>query len=261
MQYDFDLKVDKVNSLQKRNFNQAQKDWLLHEAHWVFLKRNYGLSNPTREGFEVTEHRIQDLKNIHIKSPNPQVALVPTLLSTGYYEVNLGNLTFEHFVTTRLRAKISMGVCEKIVSITVVQTDDLNDSMKDPFNKPSWTNETVLATYGRSVTPQVSIYNPEGTGSLYLSTDGTYTLDEVYVDYIKHPNRIWVGTYDLTDNLRPKDAFNTYVYQAGVDTEVSSDLNVHVHPEIVDIAVALASEMIEDPNLTRLKQQKTITNK
>lgn len=261
MHYDFDVKIDKVNSLQKRSFNQAQKDWLLHEAHWVFLKRNYGLVNPTREGFEVTEHRIQDLKNLHIKSPGAQAALVPTQVSVGYLEVNLGDLTFEHFVTTRLRAKISQGNCSKIVSVSVTQTDDLNDSLIDPFNQPSWKNETVLAVYGRSTTPRVSIYNPEGTGSVYLYTDGTFNVDEVYIDYIKHPNRVWIGTYDLTDNLRPKDISNNYVYQSGVDAPVSSDLNVHTHPEIVDIAVALASEMIEDPNLIRLKQQKTTTNK
>jgi len=69
--FDFDMKVDKVDSLQKRSFNTAQKDWLLNEAQTVWLKNNYDVTQINRVSFEVTEHRVQDLKNLHIKSPAP----------------------------------------------------------------------------------------------------------------------------------------------------------------------------------------------
>jgi hypothetical protein len=261
MHYDFDVKVDKVDSLAKRNFNVAQKDWLINEAQWVWLKTNYGLTNQTRTGFEMSEHRIQDLKNLHIKSPNPQVGLTPINLGDGTYEINLSSLTFDFLFATRIKATIKKNGCEKTASVQVVQTDDLNYSLIDPFNKPNFNAKEVLAVYGRSSDPVATTKNLYGSGSLFLYTDGTFTIEKVYIEYIKYPNRVWFGTYDLTSDLRPKTGSNTYVYQSGVSTPVHSDLNAHTHSEIIDLAVLLASQLIEDPNLIQLKRLTYQTNK
>jgi len=260
MQFDFKIKKDKVDSLQKRNFNPAQIDWLLNEANWVWIKTNYGLNNKNRVGFEVTEHRIQDLKNLHIKSPGLQPAVIPSVIVTDEYEVDLKDLTYEHLFTTRVRAKISTEDCTKVVGVTVTQTDDLNESMVDPFNKPSFTYNRVLGVYGKGTDNLTTPINLYGLGSLYLYTDG-FDIDEVYIDYIKYPNRMWIGTYDLTNDLKPKTGANTYVYQAGVDNPVHCDINAHAHNEIVDIAVSLAAQLVEDPNMVQLALLKTQNNK
>jgi hypothetical protein len=259
--YDFKIKKDKVDSLQKRNFNPAQIDWLLNEAIWVWLKTNYGLSNKFQTGFEGTEHRIQDLKNLHIKSPNPQPAVVPALMVTGEYELDLKDLEYEHLFSTRVRAKITKDNCTKVVGVTVTQTDDLNETLYDPFNKPSFSYNRIIGVYGRATDTTGTIINPYGLGSLYLYTDGTFTIDEVYIDYIKYPNRVWIGSYDLTSDLRPKNANNTYIYQTSVDNPVHCDINSHAHNEIVDIAVNLAAMMVEDPNMVQLSALKIQTNK
>ena len=261
MHFDFDIKIDKVDSLQKRSFNTAQKDWLLNEAQWVWLKNNYGVTKTNPVSFEVTEHRIQDLKNLHIKSPAPQPSILATSADSIAYESTLDSLVYELLFVTRVRAKITKNNCTKIVGVNITQTDDLNNSLVDPFNKPDFITGDVLGVYGRSSLNSVTNLNPYGTGSIYIYTDGTFTVDEVYIEYIKHPNRLWFGNYDLTSDLRPKIISNTYVYQAGVDSPVHSDLNSHVHAEIVDQAVLIASQLIEDPQLMGVKFQKYIQNK
>lgn len=261
MHFDFDIKADKVDSLQKRSFNTAQKDWLFNEAQWVWLKNNYGITQTNRGAFEVTEHRIQDLKNLHIKFPLPQPGILPIVISTSVYEAPLNLLEYEFLFCTRMVARITKNNCTKDVPVSIIQTDDLNDALTDPFNRPNFITGDVLAVYGKSTGNTATSLNPQGTGSVYIYTDGTFTVDLVFIEYIKYPNRMWFGNYDITSDLRPKTISNSYVYQASVDSPVSCELNSHVHPEIVDLAVFIASQLIEDPQLMGAKFQKYIQNK
>lgn len=260
MHYDFKIKSDKVDSLNKRNFNPAEIDWLLNEAQLVVLKLNYGLNNPKGVGFEGIESRVQDLKMLHIKSPEKQAGLTPTLISTDKYEVNLSNLAYEHLFTTRIRATIKEKNCDKSVGINTVQTDDLNDVLSDPHNRPNFKFGKVIGVYGDSRTRIPTPRNPSGAGSLYLYSRN-FTIEEVFVDYLKYPQRLWIGSYDLTTDLRPKTAGNSYIYNSLTDPPVSCELNSHMHNEIVDMAVLLAARLIQDPNAVQLSQFTFTNNK
>jgi hypothetical protein len=269
MHYDVRFKCDKIDSNQKRNFTPAQIDWALNEGQWVWLKHNYGLGTlqlPHPTGFEGTEHRIQDLKALHIKSPEQQAALTATSVSTSpatVFSVKLEDLAFDHLFTTRVRVKVTKGSCTKTIGVTIVQTDDLNEAIMDPFHKPNMKFGKVLGVYARTISTATPTSNHhfQNNGTLYIYVEDGATVNEVYIDYIKVPNRMWVGTYDLTTDLSPKSANNDYIYQAGTSAVVHCELNSHVHPEIVDYAVALLSEEIEDPNLVKLKIQRKLTNK
>mgnify|MGYP001096709301 CR=1 FL=1 len=263
MHYDVRFKLDKIDSNQKRNFIPAQIDWALNEGQWLWLKDAYGLTDrnrPKPSGFENTEQLIQDLKALHIKSPEQQAALTATTIDSTTYGVSLENLTFEHLFTTRIRARITKNGCSKVVGVKIEQTDDLNDALVDPFNRPNFKFGKVVGVYGSTVSAITSVNHFQGNGTLYIYTDGS-TVDEVYIDYIKYPNRMWFGSYDLTSDLSPKSVSNTYIYQAGVDNPVHCELNSHVHNEIVDEAVELISSGIEDPNLIQLKTRRSINNK
>jgi hypothetical protein len=254
--------LDKIDSNQKRNFTPAQIDWALNNGIQYYLDDTYDIDpqKPYKNGFEMTERRIQDLKGLHIKSPEQQAALTATSINNTTYFIELENLDFEHLWTTRVRARITDENCEKIVGVNITQTDDLNDALIDPFNRPNIKFGKVLGLYGRTRNSNSSTNHFQGNGTLYLYSDGS-TVSDVYVDYLKYPNRVWIGNYDLTDDLAPKSGSNNYIYQAGVDDPVSCDLNVQTHPKIVDHAVKLLSEGIEDPNLIRLKELRTLTNK
>ena len=67
MHYDFKFKLNKIDSSDYSNFKIPEIDWLLNESMEVFLKQRYGINNTKREGFEATQKRIDDLRNLVIK--------------------------------------------------------------------------------------------------------------------------------------------------------------------------------------------------
>lgn len=237
MHYDFDLKIDKVASLSKEDFNRAEKDWLLNEASWVVVKRKYGLNNNQRSGFESNQKRISDLQSLHIKVPL-QPGVQPNLVDSteNIYEVNLNQLIYPYWFLTRGWTKSIKPNCAVNASLYEIQNDDLNYALQDPFNK-SW-DEEVLVNFGRS---------SDGNGqSLYLYPDAGQSIGKVYLEYIKMPAKLSFGGYTYIDGTTP----------AAQD----SDLPELIHPEIVDAAVEIAAGIIESPQYVQLKAQKIINN-
>jgi hypothetical protein len=259
LHYDFKFKLDKVDSLSREDFNPAEIDWLLNEAIWVWVKNKYGKTNIYREGFETSQKRIDDLRSLHIVYPI-QPSLTATRVNNYLFELPLSKLEYEYLFLTRLKADIMIDGCTKQAQeLILVQSDDLNDVLRDPFNKPSF-NYGVLGYRLAAANTFISTSQNPNKGSIYLYTDGTFSVTEVYPEYLKYPNRVWVGTYDLTSNLLPYDGDNSYIYQTGADAPVECDLEAEAHPEIVDLAVSIAAGIIENPAYVRLKQEKLMTN-
>ena len=57
MTYDFKIKLDKVDSLSKKNFLPNEIDWILNEAIALFVKQRYGQNNSKRAGFESVQKK------------------------------------------------------------------------------------------------------------------------------------------------------------------------------------------------------------
>lgn len=237
--YDFKFKADKVDSLQHENFIPAEVDWILNEAITLITKQRFGVNNSQKKGFESSEKRIQDLKTLHIKCPTViQPAIIPTLVTTGVYETKLSDLTFDFLFLTRGTARALKTNCgSKIVSLKETQNDDFNDVLSDPFWKPSFEWKECPVNFGRTD------ITADSKGSLYIYTDG-FTIDEVYLEYIKTPNKVSIGGYTYIDGTTA--------------TVVECDLPSEIHKEIVDIAVSECARIISDPNFLQIKQQKLL---
>tara|TARA_R110000851_G_scaffold18032_5_gene56865 strand:+ start:846 stop:1574 length:729 start_codon:yes stop_codon:yes gene_type:complete len=232
MHYDFKVKLDKVASQTKEDFNVAEIDWLLNEAQDVFIKQRYGLNNPHRTGFEVTQKRIDDLSSLHVKQPE-QVGITPTLTS-GVYEVPLSSLTHTYLFYTRGSVDVTVTNCPTTtMQLRHIQADDLSDALRDPFNQSSIT-DGVLFNFGKSS-------GNLATTSIYIYP-GTLTLGDVYIEYIKHPRQMFFGTYTYIDG--------------STTTLTNCELPEHTHSEMVDQAVLIASGIIEHPTYQQMKKQK-----
>lgn len=238
MHYDFKFKFDKVDSLDKPNFTPAEIDWILNEAQNLVLKTKYSGNNAQRTGFEVSQKRIDDLKTLHIKSPTQQQpGLVPVQSVGDLYEVKLSGLAFPYFVLTRGRALVTKDGCgSKVISLESTQTDDLNDVEGSPFSKPSYQWGELPITFGRSD----SAANDDG--SIYFDTQGEFTVDEVYLDYLKLPSKIYLGTYTYIDGTTP--------------VQSACELPEAVHSEVVDRAVAEVSRIVEDARFVQFRTDK-----
>lgn len=47
--YDFKVKIDKVDSLSKKNFLANEIDWIVNEAIKIFVKQRYGQNNSKKQ--------------------------------------------------------------------------------------------------------------------------------------------------------------------------------------------------------------------
>lgn len=232
MHYDFLFKMDRVHSQSKEDFNVVEIDWLLNEAQNVYIKRHYSGLGGKLSAFEEDQKRIDDLKNLVIKFPL-QPGITPIQHNPTLYEVALNQLNYSYLFLIRGTVQVIQPNCESVASIRIVQHDDLNYSLRDPFNNSS--QEEVLANFGRATTQGASLY-------LYPSTP----IGQVFLEYIKYPDKISMGGYTYIDG--------TIYPQQG------SELSEHCHQEIVDIATEISSGIIENPSYLQMKTQKVFTN-
>jgi hypothetical protein len=243
LHYSFNLKIDKVDSLSVDSFNDAERDWLLNYTIDVFVKQRYGVTNNKQYGFEAITKRRDDLRSLHQK----QFEITPTLFSADLYEAPLNGIINpttasvprDYWFCTRLRADIQKGTCIKNVEILETQTDDLNSGLKYNFYKPSFKWGRVLSTFNDDT---AAVTNPDDIlGSVFLHTDG-FEVTKVYIDYVKRPSKVWLGTYTPLNGVTPAAA-------------VQCDLPDHTHEELTTLAAYLAQGLIADPNFQALRQQ------
>lgn len=232
MHYDFLFKMDRVHSQSKEDFNPAEVDWLLNEAQNVYIKRHYSGMGGKLPSFEFDQKRIDDLKNLVIKYPL-QPGIAPIQHDPTLYEVPLNLLSYNYLFLIRGTVKVVQPNCESIANLRLIQHDDLNYALNDPFNRS--TQEEVLANFGKATTNGASIY-------LYP----TSPIGEVKLEYIKQPEKISIGGYTYIDG-------NVYPQQ-------DSELSEHCHQEIVDIATEIAAGIIENPQYMQMKAAKSFTN-
>jgi len=243
MHYDIDFKLDKIASLAKPDLNLAEKDWLLNESIRLLVKKYYQGNNFSGAAFETTQKRIDDLSSLVVKYPE-QPELLPTLISgSGVYELPLESLLYPYwfFIRGTIRVlKPGVTNCVQEASMKLISHDDLNHALQDPFNNSDMSE--VLFNFGRA---SVIGGNDYSKTSIYLYP-GVYSLGAVKLEYIKQPQRVSYGGYAYIDGI-------TYVVS-------QCDLPEHLHSEIVDLAVQIASGIIESPEYIQMKTQKVFTN-
>jgi len=238
MHYTFRGKVDKIHGLTNDDFVPAQIDWLLNLAQLVEVKKRYLPFNNARKGFEGIQKRIDDLATIHVKSPQKQVAIVPTLLvgtllDSKIYECKFSEFDFTYMFLTGLRAKISTSdTCIKDIGLTQIQEDDLNDGLVNVNTKPDFNWGTALFTI------DASSQDAEAPGSIYIYS-GDFNISEVYPSYLRYPRKLFFGGY--------------VGFDYGIaDPIVSCELPTIIHDNIVDTACELAAAPLQDPEFLQL---------
>jgi hypothetical protein len=231
MHYDFMIKADKVASSQKKNFNAAEIDWFLNDAQEVFVNK---IMN---KGFEYSQTRIDELSSIHIKFP-----LQPPLIldfkdvteNIQIYEAVLDNLLFAYMYFVKANVYLKPNdLCENRSYLKIVQNDDFEEILKSPFLLDE---NTVLGNFGKSSTNH---------SSLYLYSKFPIKENKLYIEYIKTPVQMNLGNYVYLDGI--------------TKTKTNCELPSSTHREIVDLAVAIAYNTLDNNSYTLKKDKLTYT--
>lgn len=231
MHYDFKQKLNKIDSQKNRNLIVPEIDWKLNEAQEVFVKMIAQPRLASQLGFEMNQRTIDDIRTIVINQ-TPQQSNCITL--TPYDNSSfIGTLPANYWFFVSGRAYATKGSCVgKKLAVREIQHEDEQDL--SPFDKADF---------------EWRISNMRFFGDkIRMFTDGSFTLTQMCMDYIKQPRRIHNaqdykgGTYVTLDG-------------ATLTGSQSCELPPMTHKEIVDIAVLITAGDLSLPDYN-FKQNK-----
>ena len=209
---------DKIAGSAAPPYEDLEIESFLNKAQLQYVKSHYDFKkNRSKEGVEETEKRRKDLAEL-IRNANPTVSLnqLGTNPNGTFYD-----LPSDLMYTLKEEVSITSEddcIDGKRISVKPVTHDEYNAYIYNPFKKP---DDTLV--WRMDFSPFQSVIKRHE-----LITDGTYTISQYHLRYIKAPNNI-----SITNNI-------------------TSELNSNIHEEIVDIAVRMATA-ITSPNEYQIK--------
>lgn len=240
MQYDFKMKLNKLDSQQRRNFLLPEIDWLLNEAQELYVKQIFNPRESILPGFE-TEQRSRDTLRTLIE--NRQLNLNQSQMHLGNgntYESE--SIPSNYMFLIKVEGHFKDAECYegKDVRVYVEQYDD--EAVRSPFNRSSllW-REFVLYMADDVFLLPISKEEVEkfrkGTGKQFES------CLKLILTYLRKPRTI----YTVPKDGKFKDG---YVLPSGEkpyaqNQSVSCELPEFTHREIVDLAVSIAAGIIK----------------
>lgn len=210
MHIDFEQRLDKVQSNALAEFTIEEIDAFLNTAQLMFVKKRYGYNNIYNQGFEESQKRIDDIRELVLTHTFTNPTTV-NYEEEDIYRLDISQSVTDYMFYIRGRVTVKEPECSPTTnSIKIVQQDDLEKVKTDPFNKPKPTNSVGYFEDG-------DIFIVPGKG----------TVTQGKVTYVKYPA--------------------TMIHSQLNGGPVNCELALHTHDEIVELSVMLALNQIESP--------------
>jgi hypothetical protein len=202
----FNLEIDKTADFELPYMSPEQIDYWLNKAQNRFVSSRAFGTNPLGKAFEENEKRIDDLRTI-VERPS---AIAAVLLEDNVYIVSLPD-DYQYLMRHQCTV-ISDKYGSKLLKGIQTKQDQIDIYIEDPFWGPS---------------PEEPLYYLLGNNIVY-ETLGLFTIQDARITYIRIPVKLQYGS----QYIDPTD-------------DITCELPVHTHQEIVDIAVSMVLENIE----------------
>ena len=218
MHYSFKRKLNKLDSNGNRNLLVPEIDWTLNEAASLFVKM---IAMPrTREkvlGFESDQRSIEDIRTLVKNGEDPANQLDVAS--------NLVTLPDDYWYFIRARVQMTKGNCANRIGVFYPrQHDDMFEESSNVRSSFEW----------RAVN---GVFTESG---IRLFDDGTFTNNKLNLSYIRKMAYMHYASgfrggpgYSLPDGT-------------ALAGQQDCELPDHVHDEIVDLAVLIASGELDD---------------
>ena len=225
MHYDFKKKFNKVDSQQNRNMLVPEIDWVLNEASEIIVKMIAQPRLKNQFGFELNQRSIDDIRTI--VRTREEVSIVD----------NVATLPADYWHFLRGRLKMAKGKCKREGVLYVQQHDD--EFEESVLHKSSFEWEHVNG-----------LFNENG---IKVFTDGTFTNEMLYLSYLRKLNYIH-NAQDFRGG--------SYAIPGGATLtgSLNSELPDHLHREIVDLAVLIATGETNSPEYQVRKDKLNFNN-
>lgn len=260
--------LDKSSALELPAFLPEEIDLWINMASRKFAKTRYSGFNPKTQSFEETQKRIDDLRTlVKTYSPGSLTDGTSTYPDSAYCTLPIPNSNVgdeDYWFTIQEEAEITVSGTTSRVGITECTFDEYRQKLDDPYS------EHILH-YGTAKPLRLFQSN-----TVYLIDDGNYTVSDYFLTYLKKPQEVdittitsgnivedvYYGVYSTSSSAYVTYDGETY-YTGGIFLGVSgtttfsttgtcvvttaTDMPEHTHDEIVNMAVNMMLENIEQP--------------
>jgi len=220
----FDILYNNIASNAAPGIDKYEKSVYLTKAQLEIIKEYNGLQNKYQKGFEGSDKRRTDLKEL-IKDykSNSFISNSQNINSNSKFCV----LPQDVFLIKHEKGIFKKNGCEKELTIVPTTLDQFEENIKNPFRKP-YEEKAWRLDYNSSMVEIVS----------------NVDIIEYQIRYLKYPEPI------ILTNLATDPEFSGMNLTIdGITSEQTCKLNKEIHPEILDRAVELAYSDYRESNL------------
>jgi len=209
-----DLKLNKLGVQQHQYIPTDEKILFLNEAQLRLVKSKVDSNNKFGTGLDGFKKRYEDIQTLI----NDYIPL-PSTKAEKLYPAYKASLPEDHFLSLQHSGICSKGECKgrTVVSTRTVKHGDLPTIYKNSHWVPSFEYQETISQISKD--------------ELILYTDGTFSIEEIYISYVRYPLKIDVDGYehlDGTDSINQdceldyqlKDELLEFtILELGLDTE------------------------------------------
>ena len=184
-----DNKLNKLSNLEHQFIPNETKIDALNKAQNKLILKKLGFNNNYQLGLDAFKKRYEDLQILIV--PYEKIA---TSSVTGdvfnSYKSNVTDLTKPFFLPIDLYVLSHRGLCkDRILNvIEVVKHGDVQFKLNSPHSTPSFEYQETLATISNN-----TIYT-------YPDKKNTFTIDSLYITYLRYPTQMDIVGYVHLDN-------------------------------------------------------------
>lgn len=214
--YEFELRINGLGREDNQNISLESRLLYLNNAQITWIKSKLNANNIYKIGYEGFRKRIDDLQVLKVnnhklrinKGDNPKYLNYEGFISdVEDYMFYLGSF-----------ALASYKKCKDSLSVNLVKEGELETLYYNDNYNPSFKWRETLGTIGAD--------------KLYVYTDGSFTVDDIRLTYLRKPKKI--------------DSAGSIHLDGTLSTDQDSELPEYAKNDIIDIAVGYAAQATDN---------------
>lgn len=226
MNREFELLYDNA-SMSSRGLNIYEKSVLLTQAQDEIVKNIYSPYNPIQQGFEMSEKRRVELKELvtpysaspYTDSVIGDVDFINSRLSENSIYFKVPN---DLYYTLQEQVIFSRNNCNKRAMVIPVKYDEFNIQINSPFRKP---NQRKVWRFDRMKLGNSSV----------VEIVSVIPIETYKIVYLKKPKPIIIDNFEDDPELEGMG-----LTIEGINVKTECELNSEIHRDILKRAVELA---------------------
>lgn len=219
--YEIRRRINNINSNERRQVHIEEIHSVANEAYQIMVENMVDLA-------ELNPKLREDLRPLERKKASLSFTCGDKCCIAAYPD--------DYYRRLNQKIVASRSDCpNREMLVHMVQADDLNYSLQDPFWKPSFEWEETIAD--------------DGEDGLYIYHNGDFDIEEVIIDYYRKPGTIAFPSC-VRNSKDDEEGSGSYVikgdqeYTVDIDPELTNNFQMR---KVADIAALIIHRDILDP--------------